>query len=256
VTSQIAEKPTVFRLALAPSIVNPRYNRLWLIPADGIDTAVEPSAVVAEFRAIFADLGKSELKVHTDEMMDHLSEEQLQKIAPDWLWAGRISPEIVGKTKTLNLYIISNSPGLSRRFHETATRAGTLIPNRVRDVVIDNDLEPTTAFAWWMAAVWAFSTIPPLVQPDEDDECKCWLGVYWSDPIASSLSDGMKLIGKPFGYVTWGVLVGICLGIASTKRSAPDFPVDVPIGAVLGALVGYGVERYALRAAQRRKRLE
>jgi hypothetical protein len=34
VTPQIAEKPTDFRLALAPSIVNPRYNRLWLIPAD------------------------------------------------------------------------------------------------------------------------------------------------------------------------------------------------------------------------------
>jgi hypothetical protein len=53
----------------------------------------------------------------------------------------------------------------------------------------------------------------------------------------------MKLIGWPFGYVVWGVIVGTALGVTSCKLTSPDFPIDVPIGAVLGGLLGYGIER-------------
>jgi len=58
----------------------------------------------------------------------------------------------------------------------------------------------------------------------------------------------MRLIGKPFGYVLWGVFAGACLGIASGGLASPRFPIDGIIGAVLGAFVGYGIERYALQA--------
>jgi hypothetical protein len=55
----------------------------------------------------------------------------------------------------------------------------------------------------------------------------------------------MKVIGKPFGYVLWGVLAGVCLGIASGGITSPNFPIDGLIGAVPGACVGYGIERSA-----------
>jgi NhaP-type Na+/H+ or K+/H+ antiporter len=58
----------------------------------------------------------------------------------------------------------------------------------------------------------------------------------------------MKLIGKPFGYVLWGVFAGTGLGIASGDLTSPHFPIDGIMGAVLGAFVGYGIERYASRA--------
>jgi hypothetical protein len=55
----------------------------------------------------------------------------------------------------------------------------------------------------------------------------------------------MKVIGKPFGYVLWGVFAGVCSGIASGGLTSPNFPIDGLIGAVPGAFVGYGIERYA-----------
>jgi hypothetical protein len=43
IASPEAAKPRVFKLVLAPSIVNPRHNRLWLVPLDRTKAAVTTS---------------------------------------------------------------------------------------------------------------------------------------------------------------------------------------------------------------------
>lgn len=185
---QLREVPggrRVFRLGLAPSIVNPSVNRLWLIPLDDIDTAVDTSPfdlIVAEFREILIALGEHDLSVR-----GALARNFDEYTKSEWVWGGRIRPEIDGELHHLELYIAGLDQNIAKRFHQTAARAGALIPNRIRDAV--NDLCPTTAFAWWMAAAWEFSTIEPDVSPLPEDECKCGGPlVYWDDPISASLS--------------------------------------------------------------------
>jgi hypothetical protein len=59
----IAEKhlpAKTFRLALAPSIVNPRVNRLWLVPSEQVDGHVSDqvySDIAAQFRDLLIERG-------------------------------------------------------------------------------------------------------------------------------------------------------------------------------------------------------
>jgi len=156
-----------------------------LIPLDGIDTAVDTSpfdSIVAEFREILIALGEHDLSVRG--MLAKYVDNYTKSV---WVWGGRIHPEIYGEMCHLELFVAGLDQGIARRFHQTAARAGALIPNRIRDVA--NDLCPTTAFAWWMAALWEFSTIEPDVGPHPDDECKCGGPfAFWDDPISASLS--------------------------------------------------------------------
>lgn len=65
ITSLEQGRPKVYRLALAPSIVNPRVNRLWLIP-DGYRAPMpsEFDSIADRFRDVFVDLGNDRLIVH------------------------------------------------------------------------------------------------------------------------------------------------------------------------------------------------
>jgi hypothetical protein len=205
-----------FRLALAPSIVNPRYNRLWLIPLDGTDTAVAPSpfdSIVSEFREILIALGEHDLSVRG--ILAQYADDYTKSV---WVWGGRIHPEIDGEMRHFELYVAGLDQDIARRFHQTAARAGALIPNRIRDAV--SELFPTTAFAWWMAAVWEFSTIEPDVSPDPDDECKCGgPSVFWGDPISASLSaiEAAGLVTPQPGETK------ILVGVWSLPMSKADF---------------------------------
>jgi hypothetical protein len=191
-----AAKGGVFRLALAPSIVNPRVNRVWLVPIDGVDRAVAPSSfdpIIDEFREILIALGKHDLEIR-----GMLAEDVDDYCKSVWVWGGRIHPEIDGQVRHIELYVVGLDQDIARRFHNAGACAGALIPNRIRDAV--HDLFPNTAFAWWIAAAWEFSTIKPEVSlgwsPERPEECG-GMGVYWDDPIAASISaiEAAGLIG-------------------------------------------------------------
>jgi hypothetical protein len=67
------------------------------------------------------------------------------------------------------------------------SKAGTLLPNRVRELLGDDDFK--TAIAWWLGALWRFSKIRPDDEyVDVGDRCVDFVGWRWSDPIAASLS--------------------------------------------------------------------
>jgi hypothetical protein len=178
-------KSGTFRLALAPSIVNPRVNRLWLVPF-GHPWAMSSDfdSIVTELRDIFLDLRESGIEVRG------FKEDEDGLDSPDWIPGGRIDPDLYDLPRErIDLFVISADRKIAERFHKIASRAGALIPNRIRDAVYS--MSPTTAFAWWMAAVFQFSTLEPEVSPgwseERPQECGDF-GIYWEDPIASSLS--------------------------------------------------------------------
>jgi hypothetical protein len=163
--------------------------------------------IAAEFRDIFIDLGTRHLSVLAlpQERSGGFSDTDAED---DLIAGGAFYPDIEGETCHFDLFIRCFDETLSGRFHNAASRAGALIPNRVREVIYE--LWPSTAFAWWMSAVWHFATIEPDVSlgwsADRPEVCGRPY-IRWDDPIASALStlEAASLVGPgPQHVVTTG----------------------------------------------------
>ena len=155
-------------------------------------------SIATEFRDIFVDPEGHSLGIRAIPPDDPSDPEPDPFTAPNWVYGGRFYPEMDGEMRTLDLYVVGPHATIAGRFHKAGAQAGAMIPNRIRDAIYD--LWPTTAFAWWMSAVWKFSTIEPEISlpwsPERPEECG-GLYIRWDDPIASFLStlEAANLIG-------------------------------------------------------------
>jgi hypothetical protein len=177
-------RPRVFRLGLAPDIVNPRINRLWLVPVwfrGASDVPPDFSAVQSEFYKLYAALGTRRLIIHGI-------------VAPH----RRYKPEQFLGSLTLGVddgtHHIVLAPGTAlpeqKTLQDIMSRAGALLPDDLRSEA--SKLNPTTPFAEWTAVVWKHSVLKPctlfeIIPLDDKDKETAIAGLQWPDPIPASL---------------------------------------------------------------------
>ncbi|HET6326772.1 MAG TPA: hypothetical protein VFG04_18990 [Planctomycetaceae bacterium] len=204
----IAEKhlpSKTFRLALAPSIVNPRVNRLWLIPADrSADGRVDPNfqTLTDQLRTLYKESNSqgAELSIYAliPEGVRHYSTEYM---SPHRLGTGEI---MAGDKRVGVTFQHDVRKPWQHELRCLLAECGAALPNRIRES-LNIAGGSSTAIAWWMCAVWKYSKIPAgaigagylekiekdPVNPDNDKlhwRDMQFLGWHWSDPIGSSLS--------------------------------------------------------------------
>jgi hypothetical protein len=91
------------------------------------------------------------------------------------------------------------------RLQEIVTRAGAMLPRRLRDSI--EDLHPTTPFASWMALVWKHSILKPRVLHEvevdalEGSPPKTTTGIQWVDPIGSGTLSNNRQTRPPRGWL-------------------------------------------------------
>jgi hypothetical protein len=178
---------TTFRLALAPSIVNPRVGRLWLIPS-----VSPPKSTMSNFGAIASEMRElSEQVVRSAGRLDLVAMTTKQKEFSKILevMGSAVVRFPTGKAATFHFDISGNTDHHLKAI-ELFSRAGARIPNRVRVKI--SSAQATNAFAWWMALIVRFSKVEPTpwrYQPDDPQHGRVWkLGWYWEDPLSASLS--------------------------------------------------------------------
>ncbi|HEV3300784.1 MAG TPA: hypothetical protein VG055_14135 [Planctomycetaceae bacterium] len=127
-----------------------------------------------------------------------LTDEGLKK-CPDLKRIGMATLLMGGNWERVSFTIDAAKPH-SREVYTLLSRAGAAIPNRIRTEV--KTASATSAFAWWMAVVFRFSSIGPSqfgVIDCEPTEQSVDLAIYpkeaveivgwsWSDPLIASLS--------------------------------------------------------------------
>ena len=147
--SRAGRKSTAWHL---PSIVNPRVNRLWLIP-DGYRSPMpsEFDSILAGFRRVFVDLGSNRLAVYAT-YWDRFD-------GPLGDVCGEIHPIIDGKMKALTLFVKCDHYDIGKQFTVAAANAGAALSSKMRESVQAHCTD--SAFAWWMAVVWKFSALHP-----------------------------------------------------------------------------------------------
>jgi hypothetical protein len=150
------------------------------------------SGIVSKFRELFivegSEYGAWLDLIFVGEWLAHCPDEKLP-------WShGFITVSANDTFHLARLCGIWNPDESRESFLGTAALAGASLPNRIRDG-IPNSVRaclPDTAFAWWVAVMWVYSTIRPRWRlkdetfggPDDSPV----IGLRWDDPILASLS--------------------------------------------------------------------
>jgi hypothetical protein len=176
-TSKLSQKPTVFRVGYARDIVNPLFNRLWIVPVaseSAPQVASEFTAVQSDLVALYKSLGLRRLIIHclvptrkarpVDETLGYLALSAAQATVAMTFAHGTELPE-------------------QKQLQEVLVRAGEALPDRIRKT-LPPGVYASTPFALWMLTLWKHATLGPFLL---EEFPKLVAGLQWLDPIAESL---------------------------------------------------------------------
>jgi hypothetical protein len=193
-----AARPKVFRLALAPSIVNPRVNRLWLIPDGYRSMPSDFDPIVSRLRELFSKdaspWGIGLDLIFLDAWVKHCDHDEYRLPGRDRDRKGIIVVAADDTWQTAYLFADWEPKEHCDTFCDIAAMAGASLPNRIRDELAgaNTALRPDTAFAWWVDVMWEYSTIRPRWRRKDESfsapSDSRLIGLRWDDPILASLS--------------------------------------------------------------------